>query len=123
MIIKILLIAGITGAVVFALRGSNTGANQAIRRLAGVLFALTATIGIIFPDAVTWVANLVNVGRGTDLVLYALVVAFLYVCVALYQRVHHLEQRIVELSRAVALRDAAQTHSTVDDVPPPAGAA
>lgn len=108
MIIKILLISGIVGAVVYALRGTGTTTNLAIRRLGGIGFAMVAAFSVLFPDAVTWVANLVGVGRGTDLVLYALVVAFLYISIALYQRIHHLEERLVELTRALALHDAAR---------------
>ena len=106
MMIKILLISGIIGAVVYALRGANTSTNLAVRRLAGIIFAVVAAFSVLFPDAVTWVANRVGVGRGTDLVLYVLVVAFLYVSVALYQRIHHLEQRLTEVARAVALGEA-----------------
>lgn len=110
MIIKLLLIAGIGGAVVFALRGSNTGTNQALRRLGGLLFILVAAFSVLFPDSVTWLANLVNVKLGTNLVLYALVVAFMYVTVALYQRIHQLEEKLTELTRAVAL----SPHTPVD---------
>lgn len=107
MIIKILLILGILGVVIFALRGSGT-ANLAVRRMAGVAFAAAATVAILFPDLVTWVANAVNVGRGTDLVLYVLVVAFLYVTIGLYQRIHLLELRLIDLTRELALISAAR---------------
>jgi hypothetical protein len=103
MIIKILLISGVIGAVVYALRGSQSSTNLAIRRLGGILFALVAAISIIFPDSVTWIAQAVNVGRGTDLVLYILVIAFLYVSIALYQRLHVLERRLIDLTRELAL--------------------
>lgn len=103
MIIKILLIAGVVGAVMFALRGSNSTSNLALRRLAGIAFAGAAALSILFPDAVTWVANLIDVGRGTDLLLYTLVVAFLYVTIALYQRIHHLEELLIQLTRELAL--------------------
>lgn len=105
MIIKILLIIGVIGAVAYALRGTNSSTHLAIRRIGGALFALVAVLSILFPLSVTRVANWVNVGRGTDLVLYVFVVAFLYVTVALYQRMHQLEQKIIELTRTLALQD------------------
>ena len=108
MIIKILLIISVIGAVVYALRGTDA-THLAVRRLGGALFAVVAILSILFPLAVTRVANLVNVGRGTDLILYVLVVSFLYVTVALYQRVHLLEERLAELTRALALRDGPVT--------------
>jgi hypothetical protein len=103
MIIKILLILGILGVVVFALRGGGGPANLAIRRLGGIAFASAAAISILFPDLVTAVAHLVNVGRGTDLVLYVLVVTFLYVTTAQYQRLHRLESHLTDLTRELAL--------------------
>ncbi|MGO4258798.1 DUF2304 domain-containing protein [Marmoricola sp. RAF53] len=115
--IKILLILGMVGLVVFALRGSTSSANLAVRRLAGITFAVVATISILFPDLVTWMANLVNVGRGTDLVLYALVVAFLYVTIGLYQRIHRLEEHLTDLTRELALRSGPRAAPAKDDVP------
>ncbi|MFL6108693.1 MAG: DUF2304 domain-containing protein [Marmoricola sp.] len=103
MIIKILLILGMIGVVVFALRGTSSSRNLAVRRLAGIAFAGVATTSILFPDLVTWMANRVNVGRGTDLVLYILVVAFLYVTIGLYQRMHRLEDHLTDLTRELAL--------------------
>lgn len=79
MIIKILLIISVIGAVAYALRGTDSSTHLAVRRVGGGLFALVAVLSILFPLSVTRVANWVNVGRGTDLVLYVFVVAFLYV--------------------------------------------
>lgn len=106
MVIQIVLISGVVGAVFFALRGgtaSLTGTRLAVARLGGVMFMLAAVVAIAFPDTTVWLANKMNVKRGTDLLLYAFFVVFLYVVVALYQRIHLLEQRIVDLTRAVAL--------------------
>lgn len=110
--IELLLIAGVLGAVYFALRGgiaSLSGTRLAIARLTGLLFLAAAVIAIVDPASTTWVAHKLHVGRGTDLLLYVLFVSFLYVVVALYQRIHRLEQRIVELTRASALA-AQQAH-------------
>lgn len=102
LMIKLLLISGIITVVAFALRSSDS-TNLALRRIGGILFAVVAAVSVLFPDIVTWMANRLGVARGTDLVLYALVVAFLFVSVALYQRVHQLESRLAKLTRAVAL--------------------
>lgn len=105
MIIKILLVGAILAAVAIALRGSRSSAFLALRRLGTVAFAAAAVGAILFPNALTWVANKVGVGRGADLVLYVFAVLFVLVTVALYQRIRHLEDRITELTRAVALRN------------------
>lgn len=103
MMIKILLISGIIGVVIFAVRGGSAGVSLAARRICGVIFTAVAAISILFPQIVTWLANQVNVKRGTDLVLYVLVVVFLYVTIGLHQKIHRLETRLTELTRAVAL--------------------
>lgn len=100
--IKLLLIAGIVVVAVFGMR-SRGGTHLALRRIGGLAFVVTAIVSVLFPALVTWLANRVGVGRGTDLVLYALVVAFLFVSVALYQRIHELEARLERLTRAHAL--------------------
>jgi hypothetical protein len=103
MIIKVLLISGIIGVVILALRGGSVGSSLAARRLGGLAFVVVAGSSIVFPDLVTWLANQLNVGRGTDLVLYVSVVAFLYVTIGLYQKIHRLESHLTELTRELAL--------------------
>jgi small membrane protein len=105
MIIKLLLLAGILGAVITALRSSTSMTYLALRRVALLAFAAAAAVSVLSPGSLTWVANRVGVGRGTDLVLYGMVVVFLFASIGVYQRMHHLEERIVRLTRALALRD------------------
>lgn len=102
LLIKLFLISGVVLTVAFALRSSSS-TNLALRRLGGLLFVAVSAVSILWPSIVTWMANKLGVGRGTDLVLYALVVAFLFVSVALYQRIHELESRLARLTRAQAL--------------------
>lgn len=109
--IKLLLISGIITVVIFALRSSSS-TNLALRRLGGLGFAGVAAISVLFPEIITWMANKVGVARGTDLLLYTLVVAFLFVAVALYQRVHELEARLARLTRALALATGEEAKDT-----------
>lgn len=105
MTIKILLIGG---ALVFGgllLREQVPGQKQALRRLLGSVVVVAGVFAVIWPNAVTWVANRVGVGRGTDLVLYVLVMVFLFTTIALYQRLHQLESRLTKLTQALALQD------------------
>lgn len=107
MIIKFLLIAALTSAVIFAMRTQPRGNHLAIRRIAGSLFLATGAFSVLFPQSTTVVANLVGVGRGTDLLLYMLVVAFMFVAIGLHQRIHALERRNTDLARELAIRTAA----------------
>jgi len=74
--------------------------------MAFVGFAGTWFVAVLSPDIVTWVANQVGVGRGTDLVLYVLVVAFLFTILSQQQQMRALHDRMAKLTRAVALKDA-----------------
>ena len=47
---------------------------------------------------------MVGVGRGTDLLFYGCVLFFIFTTIAQSQRIHRLEQRIVALTRELALR-------------------
>lgn len=108
MIIKILLISGVLGAVVFALRSSGSSTLLAVRRLILIAFALGAAGSILYPDALTWVANRVGVGRGADLVLYSSVVIAIFVSLGLHHRIQALEDRVTALTRTLALRDTTE---------------
>ena len=104
--IKVLLVVGLVLFAALELRGRGSAGHLAMRRIVAVLVLLLGVTGVFFPDLVTQLANLVGVGRGTDLVLYALVIAFLFSTVGLYQRLRRLEDRYVELSRQVAIDEA-----------------
>lgn len=104
-IIQVILIVVVimTAARLFRSRGARA---QAIRRIGVLLFAGLAVLSILLPDTWTKAANLVGVGRGTDLVLYSLVIAFLSATVTNYLRFRELELRYTRLARHIALDTA-----------------
>jgi hypothetical protein len=79
---------------------------QAVRRLGLMLFAAFAVWSILFPSVWNQIARIVGVGRGTDMVLYALVVAFLSFTLTTYLRFRDLENRYTTLARRLALDEA-----------------
>ncbi len=103
MIIKVLLVAAALGIAVFVLREKAPGQRQALRRAGGAFVVLAGIIAVLWPELTTWAANLVGVARGTDLVLYGLVVVFAYTSLATAQRIHLLELDITALTRELAL--------------------
>jgi hypothetical protein len=106
--IKVVLILCVLGLGWSLLRGSSSANKGAVRRLVSVAVGLLGILAVLLPDTLTWLANQVGVGRGTDLLLYGLVVAFACATVAAWQRMHRLEERLARLTRELALR-------TVDD--------
>ena len=106
MIIKLVLLAGLAGAAVMLVRGRPTSLNLLVRRALTLATIVAGAIAVLVPSLVTDVANALGVGRGTDLVLYLLCVAFLFVSIALYQRIAVLHDRQVEMARKHALLEA-----------------
>jgi hypothetical protein len=106
-IIKLLLLAAIALVALFALRGSTKPVHRVLWRgyVVGILVA--AALSILYPDLLSRFAKLVGVGRGTDLLLYMLVVTFLFVSVILFRRLEALERKYVGLARHMAIRDSA----------------
>ncbi|APU12229.1 MULTISPECIES: DUF2304 domain-containing protein [Actinoalloteichus] len=106
MIIQILLIGAVLVLMVFFLRNHGTTRTAAGVKIGFVLFILFGVLAVLWPDALTVVADLVGVGRGTDLLLYGLVVAFAFAMVNTYLRFKELELRHARLARAIAVQSA-----------------
>lgn len=96
-------------------RGART---QALRRLGMLLFAVFGVAAILAPNALTWVAQHVGIGRGADLILYFLVIAFLGFAMNSYLRFRDLESRYTKLARHVALTEAAERYPQLRAVSP-----
>ena len=108
-LIQVLLIIVVV-LVVARLFRSRGARAQAIRRIGLILFAGFAVVSILFPAVWNRMAKLVGVGRGTDMVLYALVVAFLSFTVTTYLRFRDLETNYTRLARRIALEEAHRQH-------------
>ena len=104
-LIQLLLIVVVVVIAARLLRGRGAR-TQAVRRLGLLLFAAFAVWSILFPSVWNRIAKLVGVGRGTDMVLYALVVAFLSFTLTTYVRFRDFEARYTKLARRQALDEA-----------------
>ena len=104
--IRILLLAAVVATLIYFVRAEHGQRLQANKRL--VFFAFLGLNGyaVLRPNDISWLAARLGVGRGTDLVLYLLVVTFVFVSLNLYLRQRQSERRITELARALALREA-----------------
>jgi hypothetical protein len=105
-IIKLILIATLGLAAVMLIRGRRSALRLLMRRSLSLCAIGLGILAVLFPETTTEVAQLVGVGRGADLVLYALCVAFLFVTIALYLRINEMHDRYVELARRLALHEA-----------------
>lgn len=101
--IQLLLIAGVVIIGGLLMRRTGADSHLAIRRMLMGLFVLAAVASILFPQWLTWFANAVGVGRGTDLLLYALVIAFFALVYSQYRRNLATQRRVTLLARRLAL--------------------
>lgn len=106
-IIQLLLVLGVV--VIIGWLFMKRGAKQlAVRRLLIIAFAVFAVLTILFPGVLTRVANLVGVGRGADLLLYATVLVLLGFLALQEARTKAAEKRTTYLARRLALDEAEQ---------------
>ena len=106
-IIQLLLVLGIVAIIawLFIKRGAK---QLAVRRLLILAFAVFAVLTVLFPSVLSRVANLVGVGRGADLLLYATVLVLLGFLALQEARTKAAEKRTTHLARRLALDEAEQ---------------
>ncbi|SDP28795.1 hypothetical protein SAMN04489867_1959 [Pedococcus dokdonensis] len=98
--VLLIVVVVVVAARLFRSRGAR---SQAVRRLGLLMFAAFAVVSILFPNLWNRMAAVAGVRRGTDLVLYSLVVAFLSFTVTTYLRFRDFEARYTRLARRLAL--------------------
>jgi len=105
MVIKYILLVPLIGLItLFMLRLRN----KTFYRLFLIVIAIIGVVFVLNPELTTKLANLVGVGRGTDLILYLCVIAFFLAFMVLYAKVRNLEAAQTELVRQLALANAKQ---------------
>ncbi|UVE94489.1 DUF2304 domain-containing protein [Dietzia sp. B32] len=112
--IKVLLLLAGAALVVFFLANRRKARAKAGVKIGFVLFVVFMVYAVIRPDDLTVVANALGVQRGTDLVLYALVMGFAFVTVSTYVRFREQELRYSRLARTIALQNAVRPEDRVD---------
>lgn len=97
------------------MRRTGADSHLAIRRIIFGGFVLIAMLAVIFPQWLTWFAQLIGVGRGTDLLLYMLCMIFLVFVYTQFRRNAEMQQKVTQLARTIALMEAQQRQSRVPD--------
>lgn len=73
------------------------------------VFWLSAGIAFLTPALLTKFANLLGIGRGTDLVLYLAVVVVFYLIFKIFVRLEKMERNITQVIRSSSLSRAEQS--------------
>jgi hypothetical protein len=105
-LIQIVLIVATLGVLVLLLQRRAAARTRAWKRLILAGLAAAAIVSILNPGLTTKVANFLGVGRGTDLLLYALTAVFLYVVTGVYLKFRDVERQLTVLARRHAIDEA-----------------
>jgi small membrane protein len=101
-----LLITSIVALLVYLLRSRRSAQSKAWVKVGYLVFVLAGIYAVLRPNDTTVVAHWLGVDRGTDLMLYALIIAFSFTTLSTYLRFKDLELRYARLARAVAIEGA-----------------
>ena len=99
--------------------------SAVLDRLIAVVLFVVACFAVVFPAFTGWCAEVLGVGRGTDLLLYLFFAAAVYFGVLFYSKIMRLDGRVTELVRHVAIleatppiEDPSTRHASSRDKPP-----
>ncbi|QAY68926.1 DUF2304 domain-containing protein [Xylanimonas protaetiae] len=106
MLIQFFLAAAIVAVVVLLGRTTRNVRHLAMRRLFLLAFAVASVLAIAFPEALSRIAQAVGVGRGADLLLYCLVIAFIGTLAMHARRSNELGRMITLTTRRLAILEA-----------------
>ena len=103
--IQVILVLAIVFIGILLTRSVPSDSHLALRRLLVFALMLTAIVMILVPEWLTAVANTVGIGRGADLLLYALVLTFMGYLATDYRRNLQARQQVTKLARELALAE------------------
>ncbi|MFI8362987.1 DUF2304 domain-containing protein [Streptomyces sp. NPDC085612] len=103
--IQLVLIAGSVSMALIFIRTWSQAKNRAWKRIAFSLFVIVNVYAVLRPTDVTWLAQQLGVGRGTDLVLYVMVLGMGFLTLNTFLRFRSLEKKITDLARTVAINE------------------
>lgn len=104
--IQILLLLAVIALAWYFFTNRRKANAKAWVKIGFVAMMIAAVWAIARPDDVTVLANWLGVDRGTDLMLYVLIIAFFFTTLSTWTRFREQELRYARLARAVALQNA-----------------
>jgi small membrane protein len=104
--IKVVIIVSLLAALVLFFVNRNTHGSRATQKLAVVLLVAFGVTVAWSPNISNEIAHKLGVGRGADLLLYVLALAFVFSLLVHYIRSKEEARRIAVLARRVAILEA-----------------
>jgi hypothetical protein len=103
MIIKAILVLVILIVMAWFLSNRTSHQVRASQKIGFLILVSLGIIAVISPNASNYVAHKLGVGRGADLLLYLLTLAFLFMTLNLYLKDKEEQKKIVTLTRRIAI--------------------
>lgn len=88
--------------------------NRLFDRLLIMAIILSGIVFVVKPDWLTSIANLIGIGRGTDLLIYLVIVVFFYLYILLIIRIRKIEGDITCIIRNNAIKAAKELGDITD---------
>lgn len=105
MIIQILLIIFFLFALIKVIGRFRAGDLTKMGLVLWSLFWLIAAVVALLPNSTAYLAKLVGIGRGADLVVYVSLVGIFFIIFRLMVKIEMLNKDITKLTRKIALQD------------------
>jgi hypothetical protein len=105
-ITQLIIIAAAIAILYWGLSGRRTHVARAWKKIGLCLLVIAMIIAVLFPQLTNDVAHLVGVGRGADLILYSLTLAFITYVLNNYLHQQSEKDRLYRLARKIALLEA-----------------
>lgn len=106
MVIRVLLIVSTVWIAWYFLSSRGSSRSNAFKKLLLVGFVAAAIVAVLIPESLTALAHIVGVGRGTDLLVYALVQVVAFQLFNTYAKDKDNQRQIVHLARRIAILEA-----------------
>ncbi len=105
LIIQILLIVFFLFALIKVIGRWRTGDLTKAGLVWWSLFWVVAAVVVLLPNSTAYLAKLVGIGRGADLVVYVSLAGIFFIIFRLMMKIELLNKDITKLTRKIALED------------------
>jgi hypothetical protein len=102
---QIVLSFFILSAFVLTILKYRRGKIKLLELIFWSLLWLAAVVLIVLPDTMSFLADMLGIGRGVDAVIYLSVILSFYMIFRLYEKMDQIEREITEIVRHLALEE------------------
>jgi hypothetical protein len=110
-IIQAIVILAAISVILMALNSRRTHVGRAWKKICLCLLAIGMVVAVLFPNTTNDLAHFVGVGRGADLLLYCLVLAFIVYVLGNYLHQQDEKDAMYRLARRIALLEAEERYN------------